>query len=141
MYLDTGFANKRRLMDMKCLIHKHGELMCSTKLALCAFSGCDSNSALIGEGKSTARKTSVKHPVFFNVFGTLGKTDGVPEGSHAELERCVRCMYGNRSYKVVCLRMPLTLTVTTMRRTHVWPAYWKSFTMTEMMILKTTQLH
>ena len=52
VYFDTGFANKRRLMDMNCLIRKHGELMCSAILALYAFSGRDSTSAFIREGKS-----------------------------------------------------------------------------------------
>ena len=86
-------------------------------------------------------KTLIKHPVFVDVFGTLGETDSVPEGSQTELEEFVCYMYGKTSYKHVCLRMPLTLTVTTMRRLYVWPAYWTSSMMTEMMILKTTQLH
>ena len=82
---------ERQLMDMKCLIRKHGELMCSAMLALHAFSGCDSTSAFICKGKITARKTLVKHPVFVDVFGTLGKTDGNPEGSQTELEKFVCC--------------------------------------------------
>ena len=102
---------------------------------------CDSTNAFIHDGKITARKTSVKHPVFVDVFGTLGETYGVPEGSQTELEKFVCCMYGKPSYTDVCLRMPLTLTVTMMKRTYVWPAYWISSAMTEMMILKTTQRH
>ena len=141
MYFDTGFANKRRLMNMKCVNRKHGELMCSAMLALRAFSGCDSTSAFIRDGKITPRKTLVKHPVFVNVFGTFGKKVGVPEDSQTELEKFVCCVYGKPSYKDDCLRMPLTLTVTTMRRTYVWPAYWTTSMMTDMMTLKTTQLH
>ena len=83
----------------------------------------------------------VKHPVFVDDFGTLGETDGAPEGSQTELDKFVCCMYVKLSYKDVCLRMPLTLTMTTMKRTYVWPAYLTSCTMIEMMILKTTQLH
>ena len=130
VYFDTGFANKR-----------HVKLMCSAMLALHAFSGCDSTSAFIRKEKITARKTLVKHAVFVDVFGTPGETDDVPECSQTELEKFVCCVYGKPSYKDVCLRMPLTLIVTTMRRTYVWPAYWTPSTMTEMMILKTTQLH
>ena len=108
MYFDNGFANKTRLVDMKCLIRKHGVLMCSPMLALHAFSGCYSTSPFIRKGKITARKTLVKH-----IFGTLGETDGVPGGSQTELEKFICCMYGKPLYKDVCLRMPLTLTVTT----------------------------
>ena len=76
-------------------------------LALHAFSGCDSTSAFIRKGKIIARKILVKHPVFVDVFGTLGETDDVPEGSQTELEKFVCCMYGKPSYKDVFLRMPL----------------------------------
>ena len=97
VYFGNGFANKRRLMDMKCLICKHGELMCSAILALHAFSGCDSTSAFIRKGKLTARKTLVKHPVFVDIFGTLGETDGVPEGSQTELEKFAVCMVNHHT--------------------------------------------
>ena len=75
-------------MDMKCLIRKHGELMCSAMLALHAFSGCDSINVFIRKGKITARKTLVKHPVFVDVFGTLG----VPEGSQSWRNLFAVCM-------------------------------------------------
>ena len=71
MYFDTGFVNKRRLMDIQCLIRKHGELTSSAMLTLHAFSGCDSSSAFIRDGKVTGIKTVLKHPVFVDVFGTF----------------------------------------------------------------------
>ena len=37
VYFDTGFENKRRLMDMKCLIHKHGEPVFSNACTACIF--------------------------------------------------------------------------------------------------------
>ena len=39
--------------------------------------------------------------MFVDVFGTLGKKDGVPEGSQTELEKFVCCVYGKPSYKDV----------------------------------------
>ena len=49
-------------------------------------------------GEITARKTLVKNPVFVDVFGTLGETDGVPEGSQIDLAKFICCMYGKPSY-------------------------------------------
>ena len=96
-------------MDMKCLIRKLGELMCSAMIASHAFFGCDSTSAFIRQGKSQPERL-VKHPVFVGVVGTLGETDGVPGGRQTELEKLVCCIYGKPSYKDACLIMPLTLT-------------------------------
>ena len=49
---DTGFANKRRLTDMKCLIRKNGELMCSAMLALLTFLGPTLSAHSFARGKS-----------------------------------------------------------------------------------------
>ena len=72
-------------MDIKCLIRKHGELTSSAMLTLHAFSGCDSSSAFVREGKVTGVKTLVKHLVFVDVFETCGDPEGLPEDRAGEV--------------------------------------------------------
>jgi len=95
---DTGVANKRRLLDIKAIIIKHGAEKCRAYLALHAITGCDTVSAFVRRGKLSAIKLLNKQADFIATFILFGTTPTVSDEMFAQLEHFVCCLYGYQSY-------------------------------------------
>lgn len=101
VYFDTGFANKRRLIDMKAVVQNHGPDISSVMFSLHAFTGCDSTSAFVRRGKVAPYKTLKSFPHFKATFESLACHKDIPQTTYDELEHFVCCMYGKSGYTEV----------------------------------------
>ena len=68
LLFDTGVGNKRRLLDVHKIISEAGEDICGVLPALHAYSGCDTTSAFVRNGKLAPLKTLLRHKDFIDVF-------------------------------------------------------------------------
>ena len=99
MLFDTGVSNKRRLIDVRAVISKHGADYCKLMYSFHTFTGCDTTSAFVRRGKLTTKKTLDAHPEFQSSLISLASSTEVSEQTFNELEQFVCCIYGKSNYK------------------------------------------
>lgn len=95
---DTGTGNKRRLLDVKLAIQHEGAEKSKALMGLHCFTGCDTTSAFVRQGKIKPKKVLEKHPEFVPVFSGLGEQNHVDEDTSRQLETFVCHMYGKPKY-------------------------------------------
>ena len=91
---DSGHGNKKRLLNITELARHYGDPMCSSMVALHAFTGCDFTSCFKGKGKVTALEILLKFPGFGRLFQDLGTSWNKAEDLVQEAEKFVCAMYG-----------------------------------------------
>jgi hypothetical protein len=95
---DTGVGNKRRLIDVKAVVEKHGADLCCILFSFHSFTGCDTTSAFVRRGKLIPYKTLQVFPQFRSTFASLAVTTDIPETTFEELEHFLCCAYGKSEY-------------------------------------------
>lgn len=72
IFIRRGTKARARLVDVAKLAAAVREEMCTALLGLHPWTGCDTVSALAGQGKMKALKILMRSPKFRNVFASLG---------------------------------------------------------------------
>jgi len=89
---DSG--HKKRHLNITELARQYVDLMCSSMVALHAFTGCDFTSCYKGKGKVNALEILLKSPGFGRLFQDLGTSWNKAEDLIQEAETFVCAMYG-----------------------------------------------
>ena len=95
---DTGVGNKRRLLNVKDVISEKGRDLCTVLPALHSFTGCDTTSSFVRQGKIGPLKTLENNPEYLPTFRDLGQAADVTEDTFMRLEQFACCMYGKERY-------------------------------------------
>lgn len=94
LLFDTGYGNNRRLIDIKTVFTNRNTTFLKSLLGYHAFTGSDSTSAFIRQGKIKPLKVLEKSLEFQEMFGLLGDQSEVSGQLISGLERFVCAMYG-----------------------------------------------
>ena len=94
LYLDTGFGNKRRMVDVKAIAKVLGPELCAVLPAYHAFTGCDYTSAFLRKGKVKPFQILQRHPHIIKAFKDLGGTASINAVQLPPLEQFVCAVYG-----------------------------------------------
>ena len=97
---DTGFGNKRRLINVTQISEHYTQAVCNALLGVHGFTGCDTASCFKGKGKVRPMKMVIKSPSLCSVFGSLGESWNVPDSLVAGLEKFVCSLYGGKKSKI-----------------------------------------
>ena len=90
---DTGVGNKRRMINVHDVIKRHGNEFTKALLGLHAFTGCDTTSAFVRQGKLKPMKLLETNSDFIPVFSRIGNDVEVQEEDMGLLEEFVCRMY------------------------------------------------
>jgi len=99
LIMDTGVADKGRLIDIKSAIQGIGNDFSNALLSLHAFTGCDSISSFVRKGKVGPLRVLQKNPQYIPVFTSLGTTPTLTPEQYDNLEAFTCLLYGARSGK------------------------------------------
>lgn len=91
---DTGTGNKQRLINVSQLAGDLGQDMCTSLMALHAYSGCDSTSAFRGIGKVKPVKCLLRLQEYVPTLSSLGDSWDVPDDVIEQLESFTCALYG-----------------------------------------------
>lgn len=91
---DTGTGNKRQIVNITDMAQEYTQTHCTALLALHAFTGCDTTSALKGHGKVKPLKIIQKSPEYEHSLSQLGVDWSVSEQLHQKLEEFTCAVYG-----------------------------------------------
>lgn len=97
LIMDTGVADKRRLIDIRSAVQSIGNDLCNALLSLHAFTGCDTISSFVRKGKVGPLRVLQKNPQYIPVFKGLGTSPTVTPGQFDDLEAFTCLLYGARS--------------------------------------------
>ena len=102
---DTGSGDRRRRMSMKKVLSAVGNDLAEALPGLHAFTGCDSTSAFVRQGKKLPLKLLKRSPQFVDAFRCLGQVaNAIPENIFSQLESFVCAMYSSKITDVNSLR-------------------------------------
>lgn len=97
IFFDTGVGDKRRLIDINTLkLHLEPDVL-KALLAFHAFTGCDSTSSFVRQGKQKPFKLLQKNKQMLSVFHDVGESDCLQEKTIDGLEKFTCMMYGSES--------------------------------------------
>ena len=92
---DTGTGNNRRLISVNQIAHAVGPDVAEALLAFHAFTGCDTTSSFVRNGKRGPFRLLSAHNQFISLFKGFGKTlDWLTNEKWTELQQFVCNMYG-----------------------------------------------
>ena len=97
-------GNRRRLLNIHAIARDLGVDVNLGLTALHAFTGCDTTSAFVRNGKVTPLKLLKKHPEFLPTFHALGTSVDLANSVFEDLEKFTCLMYGNKSAEISYLR-------------------------------------
>jgi len=97
MYVRCGTRNRLRLIHVHKLAAVLGRDVSIALPGLHAFTGCDTVSAISGQGKLKGLKLMRQHEKFLQVFKELGQQWELTQHSHEVLEEFVCKLYACRS--------------------------------------------
>ena len=101
---DTGFGNKKQLINISELCDHYSQSVCSALLGIHAFTGCDSTSAFKGKGKIRPMKLILKSPSFCSAFSKLGDSWQISDELVTEIEKFVCSVRGCQDEADQCRR-------------------------------------
>ena len=95
---DTGYGNKRRLINVSHLANLYGQQKCSALMALHAYTGCDMTSSFKGIGKLKPLKILQSCGEYEETLGNLGNKLDISEHSLSVLQKFTCSIYGNKNF-------------------------------------------
>lgn len=112
LFMDTGFGNKRRLIDISSAADSIGTDMCNALPSFHAFTGCDTISAFVRKGKLGHFRVLQKNPRYVSVFENLGSNARVSPKQLSDLEAFSCLLYSGRSPSKDINRLRYTMFMT-----------------------------
>ena len=95
LYFDTGFGDKRRLIDIAQIIEAQDEFP-KYIIGLHSMTGCDSTSAFVHKGKIKPFKLCQSNTQFQKAFEELGNNENITQSVQSMLETFVCSLYGDQ---------------------------------------------
>ena len=96
VYMDTGFGNNRRILNIKAIANELRPGTCGALLGLHAFTGCDTTSAFMRKEKLQPMNMMLKSQEYIDAFNDLGETEVISPQLLISLEKFTCNMYGHK---------------------------------------------